>query len=145
MTFILTLVESHILLRPDFSLYRAYITLSARQHPNNRDNVLFDDAIEDTAAALFKYARRRVKPGVADWEYLARWSEEVRKLPVHVAHIEAAYEYVRRLQDQGSREDSLKEQLRRWGELSDEEQRHVMLAHPGFSPGVFRKKGNWAK
>jgi hypothetical protein len=59
MTFILTLVESHILLRPDFSLYRAYITLSARQHPNNRDNVLFDDAIEDTAAALFKYARRR--------------------------------------------------------------------------------------
>jgi hypothetical protein len=143
--FILTLTESHVLLRPDFSIFRAYIVLSARQHPNNRDNVLFDDAIQDTAAALFRYARRRVKPGVADWEYLAHCSEEVRKLPVYVSHIEATFEYIRKLEEAGSREDSLKEQLRRWEELSELERRHILLAHPGFSPGVFRKKGNWLK
>jgi len=106
---------------------------------------LLEDAIQDTAASLFRYARRRVKPGVADWEYLARWSEEVRRLPVYVAHIEATYEYVRKLQEPESRKDGLKEQLRRWNELKEVERRHILLAHPAFSPGVFRKKGNWAK
>ena len=126
-------------------MFRAYITVSARQHPNNRDNVLFDDAIQDTSASLFRYARRRVKPGVADWAYLARWSEEIRKLPVYVAHIEATYEYVRKLEERGSLEDGSKEQLRRWNELKEVERRHILLAHPGFAPGVYRKKGNWAK
>ena len=107
--------------------------------------MLFDDAIQDTSASLFRYARRRVKPGVADWAYLARWSEEIRKLPVYVAHIEATYEYVRKLEERGSLEDGLKEQLRRWNELKEVERRHILLAHPGFAPGVYRKKGNWAK
>jgi hypothetical protein len=76
---------------------------------------------------------------------LTRWSEEIRKLPVYVVHIEATYEYVRKLQEEGSRDDGLKEQLRRWNELKEVERRRILLAHPGFSPGVFRKKGNWAK
>lgn len=141
----MTLAESHNVLRPELDLFKAYIILSARQHPNNRDNVLFDDAIVDTASALFRYSRRRVKPGVAEWEYLAYWSEEIRKLPVYVAHIEATYEHVLQLEDGVGMEDSLKEQVMRWKKLSEVERRHILLAHPGFSPGVFRKKGNWAK
>lgn len=86
-----------------------------------------------------------MKPGVAEWEYLAYWSEEIRKLPVYVAHIEATYEHVLQLEDGVGMEDSLKEQVMRWKKLSEVERRHILLAHPGFSPGVFRKKGNWAK
>jgi hypothetical protein len=60
-----------------------------------------------------------------------------------VAHIEASYEYVRKLVDIGTTEESYKTQLGRWKALSEEEQRHVLLAHPGFMPGVYRRKGKW--
>ena len=121
------------------------MTLSARQHPDNRDNVFFDSAFADTSAALITYARRRIKPGAADWEYLDHWSRAIRALPVYVAHIEASYEYVRKLVDSETTERSYEVQLEKWRTLDEEEQRHVLLAHPDFKPGVYRKRWKWSR
>jgi len=145
MIFVLSLAEAHVILRPNFSLFRAYITLSARQHPENRDNVLFDSALTDTSAALFRYSRRRIKRGMADWAYLDYWSRAIRALPVYVAHIEASYQHVRKLVESETTERSYEVQLERWKTLNEEEQRHVLLAHPDFKPGVYRKRWKWSR
>jgi hypothetical protein len=137
---VVSLAESHVLLRPDFPLYRAYIVLSARQHPGNRDNLLLDDAIHDTANALFHFARRHVKPGVADWSYMDHWSQQIRCLPVYAAHVEATYSHLLEMADEESKLEGSRKQLRRWKELSEEERRHVKLAHPEFHPGVHKTK-----
>lgn len=131
------------MLRPDFSIYRAYIVLSAREHPNNRDNVLVDDAFTDTAAALFRYARRRVRPGDPDFTYLAQWSEKIRRLPLHNAHIEAIYRELHRGTMTETGEAKIRARMERWARLTEEEKRHVKLAHPTFTPGSYPGTRKW--
>lgn len=139
--FVLSLAETHVLLRPEFSIYRAYILLSAREHPKNVDNALFDEAFTDTSAAIFRYARRRVKPGRADFEYLATWSEAIRRLPLRAAHIEAVYGELHRSTMSETSEEKMAAQRERWARLSDEERRHIKLAHPTFQPGAYHERG----
>lgn len=132
--FVLSLAEARVLLRPDFSTYRAYIILSARQHRDNRDNILLGDAMDDTASALFRYARRRVRPGEPDFSYLAEWSETIRQLPLYAGHIEALYRSLSQVTAPAIAEGRLQSRKDAWSRLSDQEKRHLKLAHPTFTP-----------
>ncbi|CAD6568001.1 MAG: hypothetical protein TREMPRED_004204 [Tremellales sp. Tagirdzhanova-0007] len=58
-TFVLALASHHVLLHPTFSIHKAYVIISACDHPSNHENNLSDDGVEETASKLAQYSRRR--------------------------------------------------------------------------------------
>lgn len=138
LSFVMSLAESSVILRPNFSIYRAYIILSARDHPGNVNNLLDSQARTDVARALYQYSRTRVKPGPPDWVYLDIQAERIRHLPVYAAEVEATY---RRLgiRREDYREPQMKnrlEQREAWRGLEGRLRADILFAYPAFHPGA---------
>jgi len=137
-TFVLSLASYSILLSPRFSLYRAYLIISARDHPDNAENTLFDLGITETSAKLLHYSRSRVKPGTADWAYLEYWAEEVRRVVVHASVVEGVYTRIQTGSRWAGGEKYFfgrKQQLVEWKGLDHQMRLEVRLAHTSFKAG----------
>lgn len=139
LSFIMSLAEASVLVRSSFSIFKAYIILSAREHSGNVGNLLNDVALVDVADALFRYARSHVKTGTPDMPYLDEWAEAIRRLPVQISVIETEY---RRLHlktgvfDGGEEMEDLNQQKNEWKRLDPIVRAHISLAHPKFQPGA---------
>lgn len=129
MSFIFALAETSVLLRPEFSLYRAYLAISQRDHSGNKENTLTEEAQLAAQKALTAYARHRVRPGTPDIGYLDEWAKAVRQLPVDISVVEAAYVS---LQSMKADPDL---QAQAFGILDLATRRRILQAHPDFKPG----------
>ncbi|ORY28025.1 hypothetical protein BCR39DRAFT_506023 [Naematelia encephala] len=125
LTFVLNLAQHNVLLTRNFDIYRAYIITSAREHPSNQENSLDANGISETADILSRYARRRVKSGLADWSYIAHWAEIVRRLILRASIVEEVFEGIKALPTTG-------EQVKAWRTLDRGIKRDLKLAHASY-------------
>ena len=128
MSFILALAEANVLVRPTFSVYRAYLHISQRDHPGHNDNLLNDEARLAAQTALAQYGRARVRPGTPTLSYLDACAQAVRQLPVENSIVEATWRIVNDWKlDEASRGHAYR--------LLDERTRiRISQAHPNFKP-----------
>lgn len=74
-------------LRADFDIFKAYMIISSRDHPGNKDNSLDPDAQREVALDLERYAWGFVEvdaEGARKVKNLAWVVERVRRLPLTV-------------------------------------------------------------
>lgn len=128
LSFLFALAEASVLVKPDFSLYRAYLHLSQRDHPGNKDNTLNAEARQAAQAALTQYSRSRVRPGTPTIAYLDTCARLVRRLPVVIASVEAAFvTLTSKKYPEGSRGNAYRS-------LDVLTREYLRQAHPRFSP-----------
>lgn len=128
MSFILALAEANVLVRPTFSIYRAYLHLSQRDHPGHRDNTLNDEARLAAQTALAQYARARVRPGTPTTSYLDTCARAIRQLPIENSTVEAAWRVLSDCKlDEATRGQAYRS-------LDERTRTSIAQAHPKFQP-----------
>lgn len=141
LSFVFALAETSVTIRPTFAIYRAYLILSARYHPGNVGNMLDSETSEEVALQLFRYARRRVRPGTPTLAYLSEWAETIRQLPIYVSRVEVEYRRIRDLtgdsyQAKLAKLQKLKKQKEALKMLDTALHRDIVMgAEPSFRPG----------
>ena len=137
LTFVLSLASSHVLLRPTFCIYRAYLIISARDHPENQENMLFSTGISEVSEELFRYARKRVRPGTPTWGYVEEMAERVRAVVVRASVVEEVYDFMKvgsRWENGEERWFGREQQGEVWSGCTAELKRDIGLAHMAFVP-----------